>query len=151
MKEEWRYIDGFLNYEVSNLGRVRNAIYCRMLKPSVNYEGYLTIKLFKNGVGTNKRVHRLVADAFIENPFCKPQVNHIDHNKLNNAANNLEWVTPQENVDHEIRCGTNKTRNSKLRMNEKYRDGKVQLTFLVTAEENAALEQEALETGHSRT
>lgn len=151
MQEEWRGISGFQNYEISNLGRVRNAIYCRVLKPSLNYEGYLTIKLFKDGVGTNKRVHRLVADAFLDNPFGKPQVNHIDHDKTNNRVDNLEWVTPQENTDHEIRSGTNKTRNCKLKMNEQYREGKVQLSFLVTPEENAALEKEALETGHSRT
>lgn len=150
MQEEWRGISGFQNYEISNLGRVRNAIYCRVLTPSLNYEGYLTIKLFKDGVGTNKRVHRLVADAFLDNPFGKPQVNHIDHDKTNNRVDNLEWVTPQENTDHEIRSGTNKTRNSKLRSNSKYREGKVQLTFLVSEEENKRLEEMGLRSGLSR-
>ena len=50
--------------------------------------------------GKSHKVHRLVADKFVNNDFCRPAVNHIDCNKSNNRADNLEWVTYQENTDH---------------------------------------------------
>ena len=73
----------------------------RKLKPNLNRKGYKQVFL---GKGDNKhatiRVHRLVALAFIPNPENKPQVNHIDCNKLNNNVDNLEWVTNSENHKH---------------------------------------------------
>ena len=63
----------------------------------------LYVGLYKNAIGKNCRVHRLVAEAFIENPENKPQVNHIDGNKQNNAITNLEWCTRSENEIHSFR------------------------------------------------
>ncbi len=81
----------------------------RVLKPySDGHKGYLRVDLRtdddKRKVGI---VHRLVAIAFIPNPENKPQVNHIDANKINNHANNLEWVTNQENHNHKLKMGLN--------------------------------------------
>ena len=87
------------NYEVSNTGRVRRCgsetdHYMRDTK------GYLTTDLYEHGNRSTKRVHRLVAEAFVPNPDNKPVVNHKDGDKYNNNAENLEWVTSKENSDH---------------------------------------------------
>ena len=63
-------------------------------------KGYLAVDLYENGERKTKRVHRLVAEAFIPNPDNKTEVNHKDGNKLNNNVSNLEWVTSKENVRH---------------------------------------------------
>lgn len=64
------------------------------------HSGYLHCELSYNKERYKKRVHRLVAEMFIDNPSNKPYVNHIDGNKMNNNVNNLEWVTNSENVKH---------------------------------------------------
>lgn len=97
--EVWKPIKDFEDYEVSDCGRVRNKD-GRTLKPYVNHKGYLKVGLFKSGKCHKKRVHRLVAEAFIENPHDYPQVNHKDENKKNNRVDNLEWCTNQQNQDY---------------------------------------------------
>lgn len=96
-------IEGFENYEVSNLGKVRNIKSGRILKPRLHRDGYLMHGLY----GYDKRkflfLHRIIATAFIDNPEGKPCVNHIDENKLNNDLSNLEWCTVRENNIHGTR------------------------------------------------
>ena len=96
-------------YQVSNLGNVRSLNYSntgeiKMMKPGV-YGGYLRIPLTKDGKTTKFLIHRLVANAFIENddPANKTQVNHKNENPLNNNVNNLEWTTPKENSNYGTR------------------------------------------------
>ena len=96
--EEYKGIQDYENYEVSNLGNVRNKKTGRILK-SYNKGGYAVISLSKT-VGKMFQVHRLVCQAFIPNPENKPQVNHIDKNGLNNNVINLEWNSHQENCIH---------------------------------------------------
>jgi hypothetical protein len=86
---------------------------------------YERVVLFLEGNGKSKKylVHRLVAETFIPNPQNKPQVNHIDGNKLNNKVDNLEWATAKENTQHSIKKLNNKTHgeyngNSKLKEND---------------------------------
>ena len=98
-KEEWKQINNYDNYEVSNLGNVRNSKTGRMLKLTCR-GGYLFTGLCKNSNTKTCPVHRLVALAFIDNPENKPQVNHIDKNRLNNNISNLEWITQKENTIH---------------------------------------------------
>ena len=108
--EVWRPIpnyEGF--YEVSNMGKVRSVYrYRHILKPMISNTGYERVDLFKNKHRRQFSVHRLVAMAFIDNPNAKPFVNHKDENKLNNSADNLEWVTHVENC----RYGTAITRRT---------------------------------------
>ena len=96
-------IVGFENYEVSNLGKVRNIKSGKVLKPHLNHKGYLKHHLSKNNKLKELFLHRIVATAFIDNPEGKPCVNHIDENKLNNDLSNLEWCTVRENLIHGTR------------------------------------------------
>ena len=96
-------IVGFENYEVSNLGKVRNIKSGKVLKPHLNHKGYLKHHLSKNNKLKELFLHRIVATAFIDNPEGKPCVNHIDENKLNNDLSNLEWCTVKENNVHGTR------------------------------------------------
>ena len=96
-------IEGFENYEVSNLGKVRNIKSGRMLKPHLNHNGYLKHHLYRHDKQKELFLHRIIAIAFIDNPGKKPQVNHIDENKLNNDLSNLEWCTERENAIHGTR------------------------------------------------
>ncbi len=96
-------IEGFENYEVSNLGKVRNMKNGRIIKPHLNENGYLKHWLFENNKKKYLSLHRIIAIAFIDNPEEKPCVNHIDENKLNNDLSNLEWCTVKENNIHGTR------------------------------------------------
>lgn len=97
--ELWKKVSSNSNYLVSNTGKVRR---CGSDEDhsTKNTKGYLTIDLYSNGKRSTKRVHRLVAEEFVPNPDNKPEVNHIDGNKHNNNASNLEWVSKQENCRH---------------------------------------------------
>lgn len=96
--EEWRKVEGFPNYSVSNLGNVRNDETGRILKPAVNSRGYPQVFLSKNKKKTSQLVHRLVAVAFCEQPEECDQVDHIDQHKTNNHYLNLRWVTRGQNM-----------------------------------------------------
>ena len=99
MEELWRPIPNYEGYyEASNLGRIRSVYrYKRVLKPMISNTGYERVDLFKNRHRKQYSVHRLVAITFVDNPDNKPFVNHRDENKINNCADNLEWVTHVEN------------------------------------------------------
>ena len=95
--EEWRNIRGYLNYQVSNMGIVKNTKTGRTMKLRVNQKGYLHLKLSLKGVKTYHDIHRLVGLEFIPNPMNKPTVDHIDSGaKLNNTIGNLRWATAEE-------------------------------------------------------
>jgi hypothetical protein len=110
--EEWRVINDFPNYSVSNFGNVMNTKTNKKMK-LCNKSGYYHIGLTNNIRRNTFKVHRLVAMSFIENSENKPEVNHKDKNKLNNNVSNLEWVTRTENNKHrcegvKITCNKNK-------------------------------------------
>lgn len=105
----WKTIRGYSNYSVSDLGDVKNNRNGHILKPWASTGNYLYVRLIDdNGKEKSKRLHRLVAEAFVTNPSDKPQVNHIDGNKHNNCADNLEWCTKSENMNHAYRTGLQK-------------------------------------------
>lgn len=89
------------DYEITRDGQVINKTNNHILKPQPNGKGYLRVCIGKQLMF----VHRLVAEKYIPNPDNKEQVNHKDGNKLNNCADNLEWVTNQENRDHAVANG----------------------------------------------
>ena len=110
MNEIWKDIKDYEGiYQVSNIGRVKRVDTDRILKGCKNRGGYLRVRLSKNNLASNKRIHRLVAQAFIPNTENKSQVNHIDEDKTNNRVDNLEWSTAKENSNH----GTRNERVSK--------------------------------------
>lgn len=98
--ENWKVIDEYPNYSVSDFGNVRNNKRGKLLNPSRNTWGYYAVNLHKNGIGRRMTVHRLVAISFIPNPLNKKEVNHISGNKHDNSVKNLEWVTRSENMKH---------------------------------------------------
>lgn len=105
--ERWQPVTGFEGlYDVSSSGRVRNARNLRVLKPKSAGAGYSQVCL---GAGNYRYVHRLVADAFHPNPDGLPQVNHLDGDKRNNAAENLEWCSRSANLRHAYNAGLLKT------------------------------------------
>jgi hypothetical protein len=99
--EEWRTINEYPNYDVSNFSNIRNNKSGKILKQLVKC-GYYHISLVNEFNKKTFTVHRLIALAFIENPENKSDVNHKDKNKLNNNISNLEWMTRKENNIH--RC-----------------------------------------------
>ena len=78
--------------------------------------GYMYVYLNKNAKGKNCRVHRLIAEVFIDNLNNLPQVNHIDGNKQNNRVDNLEWCTPKDNIRHSYKLGL--SNNYKIKVNQ---------------------------------
>lgn len=122
-QEEWKDVKGFEGqYKVSNMGRVWSISRlvriggktgsCQtkdiILKQSTDLKGYKKVCLNDNGKTRCKFVHRLVAEAFINNIEGKPQINHKDGDKTNNNVNNLEWCTNGGNQKHAYRLGLNK-------------------------------------------
>ena len=81
INEEWRSISEYINYQVSNIGRIRNISTGRILKPRSETNGYLRICLCENSIKKKIGIHRIVAYEFIENPNNKTYIDHIDHDK----------------------------------------------------------------------
>lgn len=87
-------------YACDTKGQIYSYRTNKFLSPSKNKRGYLHVTFTKDGKRYDYRVQRLIAMTFLDNPENKEQVNHIDGNKLNNCLENLEWVTPEENIEH---------------------------------------------------
>lgn len=114
IKELWKPLLEYKGIEVSSIGRVRKAANKRRKKRILSEfpkdrDGYCRCTVQKlDGTYTSQPVHRLVAKAFIPNVENKPVVNHKDGNRTNNTLENLEWVTPRENVIHSFKFGERK-------------------------------------------
>lgn len=156
--ETWRDIKGYEGYyQVSNLGNIKTLdreVYDskrhlfrfykeKVMKTALCRKGYKRIQFKVGGVYKSYAVHRLVAEAFIPNPFNLPEVNHKDSNRENNAEHNLEWLTHSENQKHSYRQGkrNHKGENhpqaklalaSVLEIRERYSSGLFTMPFLAS-------------------
>lgn len=106
MQEIWKDIPGYEGfYQASNLGFIKSikSKNHKILKGCLNETGYHRVAFVLNGKFKTHLTHRLIASTFIKNEQNKPEVNHIDGNKLNNSVENLEWCTRQENIEHAVK------------------------------------------------
>lgn len=158
MTEIWRPAKGYEGlYEVSNQGNFRGlprkviqrnghpySVTGKRISGSISpVTGYRMVTVSRDETRKLKSIHRFVATSFIPNPLNKPEVNHIDGNKLNNRVSNLEWVTSSENQIHAHRLGLQPAMfgeghpNSKLawsdilKIREEYGNGKLQREIAV--------------------
>lgn len=107
--ESWLPIPGYQGkYLISNQGNIRKVSLNTIAQPlsiRIDRAGYMTTRLCKSNKIETVYIHRLVATAFVPNLYGKPFVNHKDGNKLNNAAENFEWTTHAENIQHAYDSG----------------------------------------------
>lgn len=103
LKEKWKPISGYESgYLISSFGRVLSLRFKRFLLINPEKDIYPAAHLSIKNRAKSVRLHKLVANHFIDNPLKKTCINHIDGNKKNNRADNLEWVTYSENSRHSI-------------------------------------------------
>lgn len=137
--EIWKDVDGYEGiYQVSNKGRIKSLDRCfirkdgkpirlkgQILRGHHDTKGYIQIELKCRGKRDLRALHRLVALAFIPNPYNKPQLNHKDGNKENNCTENLEWCTCQENIRHAWDNDLNKAKLGEKHPNHKLTEEQV--------------------------
>lgn len=134
-KEVWKDIKNYEGYyQVSNLGNVRSLdrhithkngtvkkYYGRILKAAIS-RGYYKVDLVKKGKRKNATIHRLVAESFIPNCEHLPQINHINGDKLDNRAVNLEWCSTSYNIQHSHDNNLTNTPKGKFHYNSKLKE-----------------------------
>lgn len=136
--EVWKDIQGYEGlYQVSNFGRVKSLgrykkspllksgyfwASEKFLKLSKRVDGYLNVRLSKNGKCKNFKVHRLVAIAFIPNSKNLPQIDHIDADKTNNNVNNLRWCTCKENINNPLTIAVHSIANIGKKLSEETKE-----------------------------
>jgi len=131
--ETIREVKGFEGvYSVTSYGRVWSHRRKKWLKPYILKNGYQAVTLSVNNDDIDKKVHRLVAEAFIVNPENKPQVNHKNGVKTDCRVNNLEWVTAKENLQHACDHGLNRH----FKLNDKDRELIYELFTILKVKKN---------------
>ena len=128
MVETFKTIEGFENYSVSDLGNVRNDKTGRILKVN-DRDGYFQVNLRKNKTRHTKKIHQLVAKAFLLNPENKKCVDHIDNNRHNNNLINLRYATSQENNRNSKLSSKNTSGTKGVYLNKKLMKWTAQITI----------------------
>ena len=112
MKERFKDIKGYdRDYQVSNLGRVKSLKFGKekILKICIGSNGYLLVRLCKNGKTNTSYIHRLVAETFLQKPRgWDIVVDHINNDRLDNRLDNIQWITHRENCSKDKNKGTSK-------------------------------------------
>ena len=119
--EIWRPIEGFPDYEVSDLGRVRSLKFgkVKILRAGDNGRGYCLVVLINNGLRKNKTVHRLVASAFLG--ASELQVDHIDRSKTNNCLSNLRYCTNRQNKTYSCLASETSSKYTGVSWSKRYK------------------------------
>jgi len=112
--EEFRVIKGYEGlYEISNFGAVKSFKYNKIdgciLKSSINSSGYYCVNLYKDNIRKTLKLHRLMGQAFIENPNEFEYIDHINQNKLDNRLENLRWINNSGNIRNVTKRNNNKS------------------------------------------
>jgi hypothetical protein len=118
MGEIWKPIPGYEGlYAVNQFGQVWSCKTNKILAPNKMNHGYLCVHLYRRGKTTRKvfTIHQLVAKAFLRNPNEHAEVNHKNFDRTDNRAENLEWVSREENVQHAIRAGRKANNKRKVK------------------------------------
>ena len=99
MKEQWKSVKEYEDhYEVSSLGSVRNKKKSKRILKAWTRRGYPTVELWKDGMKSVTYIHKIVAEAFLEEKGKAVQIHHKNHIRSDNRAENLEWVSPSSNI-----------------------------------------------------
>lgn len=115
--EVWKPVNGYEErYLVSTEGQVYSITRKKIMKPLEDEKGYLRVELRCGNKRKVKKIHRIVAETFIENQLSKKEINHKDGNKQNNTIENLEWCTRSENLIHAYSSGLKKQRTKAVIM-----------------------------------
>ena len=151
MDEIYKKIDDYDNYEISNMGNVRNIVTGKVLKQCKNDMGYLSVTLSKNCIRKTFLIHRLIGFAFIPNHDNLPYIDHIDRIKTNNSILNLRWVSRSNNLRNRPKFKNSSSKYMGVyfdKANGKYRaqiriDNKLIHIGIYDKEENAAKARDA--------
>jgi hypothetical protein len=125
--EQWKKIIGYEKYEISTLGNVRsnNGKTSIIRKQQIHWTGYPIVQLCKTENGKEKRktmrVHRLIAEAFIPNPYNLKEVDHIDKNRANNDISNLRWCNHSQNNQNKNKQSNNKSGTIGVSWDKRYK------------------------------
>jgi len=96
------HIPNFPNYQIISDGRVRNIKTNKILKANPSTSGYLQVNLIHNNIRKTRSIHRLLGEAFIPNPYNKPQIDHINRDRIDDRLCNLRWVTLEEQAQNKV-------------------------------------------------
>ena len=132
--ERWKPIKGFPRYYISSFGRIwSDKQNRRYLSSHTDNCGYHHVRLYNNANQYTRLVHRLVAEAFVDNPNGYKEVNHIDEDKNNNRSDNLEWCTRTYNI---LYGKAGKKRYEKMRLTQRYSRKDLQPVECINKENN---------------
>ena len=128
-KKYWKDINGYDGiYQINSDGQILSLNTNKVLKPHSDKDGYLLINLYKHKVSKSFKVHRLVADHFIDTEK-KETVNHKDGNKKNNKVDNLEWASRSENNKHAFDNGLKTQKADYLKKTVMITKGEISMFF----------------------
>lgn len=146
MDEVWKNVNiyNYHNYKISNMGNLKNKK-GKIIKQYKNKNGYMAVRLYKDGKYKEYRVHRLVMITFKDVKNRGLDINHIDGNKTNNKIDNLEWCTHRHNIEHAYKTGLIKNRKPKDKIKSIIQEQKRNINKITRIEYNRMTPEERFE------